>query len=50
MNVTPHIHVIRCVLTHWAASSVAVTVDIQWMAQGVMVSDCIMSNIITLYC
>ena len=43
-------HVVKCVLTHWAASSVAVTVDIQWMTQGVMVSNCIMSNIITLYC
>ena len=40
-----HFHAVRIVLIQWVVSSVAVTVDIHWMVQDVMVSD----NIITHY-
>ena len=47
MSAVLHFHVNTYVLTHWAVSSVVVTVDIQWMVQDVMVSDNIIVHIIT---
>ena len=38
------LHVSKCVLIHWVASSVVVTVDIQWMVQDAMVSDVILHH------
>ena len=46
MNVVLQLHAVKYAIIHWAVTSVVVIVDIQWMVQDVMVSDC---NIITHY-
>ena len=46
MSVKAVFHAVKYAIIHWAVTSVVVIVDIQWMAQDVMVSDC---NIITHY-
>ena len=46
MSVIAVFHVNSYAIIQWAVISVVVIVDIQWMVQDVMVSDC---NIITHY-